>query len=47
MNTTLSAAAEMMQGSLHGDDRDFDGVSIDTRSLESGELFFRDAGSEL
>ena len=44
MNTTLSAAADMMQGKLHGADRDFDGVSIDTRSLASGELFVAISG---
>jgi UDP-N-acetylmuramoyl-tripeptide--D-alanyl-D-alanine ligase len=44
MNTTLSAAADMMHGKLHGADRDFDGVSIDTRSLASGELFVAISG---
>ncbi len=39
MMTTLSAAAESMQGTLSGTDRVFDGVSTDTRSLKSGELF--------
>jgi UDP-N-acetylmuramoyl-tripeptide--D-alanyl-D-alanine ligase len=29
-----------MQGVLHGEDRDFTGVSTDTRSLRDGELFF-------
>ena len=40
MNPTLSLAAESMQGILHGADRGFDGVSTDTRTLNSGELFF-------
>ena len=44
MKTTLSAAADMMQGTLHGADRNFDGVSIDTRSLKSGELFVAISG---
>ena len=39
MMTTLSAAAESMHGKLSGTDRLFDGVSTDTRSLKSGELF--------
>ncbi|MDJ0699689.1 MAG: UDP-N-acetylmuramoyl-tripeptide--D-alanyl-D-alanine ligase [Woeseiaceae bacterium] len=39
MNTTLAAAAEMMHGSLHGDDASFDGVCTDTRTLEAGQLF--------
>ena len=40
MNGLLSAAAESMQGTLQGTDRHFDGVSTDTRTLQSGELFF-------
>jgi UDP-N-acetylmuramoyl-tripeptide--D-alanyl-D-alanine ligase len=36
---TLSSAAESMQGTLHGDDRSFAGVSTDTRTLEEGQLF--------
>lgn len=39
MMTTLSAAAESMQGILTGLDRSFDGVSTDTRTIKSGELF--------
>ncbi len=44
MNGLLSAAAESMQGSLHGPDRRFDGVSTDTRTLQRGELFFALSG---
>jgi UDP-N-acetylmuramoyl-tripeptide--D-alanyl-D-alanine ligase len=40
MITTLSQAAECMHGVLHGDDRAFDGVCTDTRSIRDGELFF-------
>jgi len=40
MNSTLASAADAMQGVLHGDDRSFAGVSTDTRSVKSGELFF-------
>lgn len=40
MNSTLSAAAVSMQGVLHGRDRTFNGVSTDTRTVGSGELFF-------
>ena len=40
MNSTLAAAAEDMMGVLHGDDRNFSGVSTDTRTLRGGELFF-------
>jgi len=36
---TLSYAAESMGGTLHGADLDFRGVSTDTRTLKSGELF--------
>jgi len=39
MNATLSFAAEAMQGALHGDDRTFDGVSTDSRTIQEGELF--------
>ena len=39
MNATLSLAADSMQGTLHGDDRAFDGVSTDTRTLEKDQLF--------
>jgi len=40
MNSTLSSAAASMQGVLHGGDRTFNGVSTDTRTVRSGELFF-------
>ena len=40
MTATLQQAAEFMQGVLHGDDRDFDGVSTDTRTIHKGALFF-------
>jgi len=36
---TLSSAAESMQGTLHGEDRCFAGVSTDTRTLVGGQLF--------
>ncbi len=39
MNTTLTAATQMMHGTLHGADTEFDGVCTDTRTLESGQLF--------
>lgn len=44
MNSTLSSAADSMHGTLHGADCDFDGVSTDTRTLKSGELFFALSG---
>ncbi len=40
MITTLSSAAESMNGVLHGPDGEFSGVSTDTRTLRDGELFF-------
>ena len=40
MIATLAAAAERMQGELHGEDRAFQGVSIDTRTIGKDELFF-------
>lgn len=40
MMASLSAAADCMNGVLHGDDRRFAGVSTDTRTLRDGELFF-------
>ena len=40
MIATLAQAAEYMQGTLHGDDRGFAGVSTDTRTIRDGELFF-------
>lgn len=44
MNALLSQAAESMHGTLHGADQPFDGVSTDTRTLQSGELFFALSG---
>lgn len=44
MNTTLASAADAMQGVLHGEDRSFAGVSTDTRTVQSGELFFALSG---
>ncbi|NNF49511.1 MAG: UDP-N-acetylmuramoyl-tripeptide--D-alanyl-D-alanine ligase [Woeseiaceae bacterium] len=40
MIATLASAAKYMQGRLRGDDRDFDGISTDTRSITANELFF-------
>ncbi len=40
MIATLAAAAENMDGELHGDDCTFKGISTDTRTLRGGELFF-------
>ena len=40
MINTLSEAADCMQGILHGEDRAFDGICTDTRSVREGELFF-------
>jgi len=39
MNATLAFAANSMQGTLHGNDCTFDGVSIDSRTIQEGELF--------
>lgn len=39
MIASLSAAAATMHGHLHGDDRDFAGISTDSRTLSAGELF--------
>jgi UDP-N-acetylmuramoyl-tripeptide--D-alanyl-D-alanine ligase len=39
MNADLSTAAAFVDGTLHGNDRAFTGVSTDTRTLRSGELF--------
>ncbi len=44
MLTTLSNAAGYAGGRLHGTDRQFDGVSTDTRSIRDGELFIALAG---
>lgn len=40
MISSLGAAAKTMQGTLRGDDRDFAGISTDSRTLRKGELFF-------
>lgn len=40
MIDSLSSAAKHMNGVLHGDDRTFDGISTDSRSIRGGELFF-------
>jgi len=40
MIDSLSLAADCMNGTLHGADRQFDGISTDTRSIRGGELFF-------
>jgi len=39
MNASLTFAAESMHGVLHGDDRSFEGVSTDSRTIRAGELF--------
>lgn len=39
IQSTLAHAAESMHGTLHGSDTRFHGVSTDTRTLSSGELF--------
>jgi UDP-N-acetylmuramoyl-tripeptide--D-alanyl-D-alanine ligase len=36
---TLAAAATVLQGTLHGSDAEFFGVSTDTRTLKHGDLF--------
>jgi UDP-N-acetylmuramoyl-tripeptide--D-alanyl-D-alanine ligase len=41
---SLAAAAETMQGVLHGSDRPFDGVSTDSRTIREGELFIALSG---
>ena len=40
MIDTLAKAANAMEGILLGRDLDFNGISIDSRTLNSGELFF-------
>ena len=40
MIASLSSAADCMRGKLVGDDRQFAGISTDTRSLRDGQLFF-------
>jgi UDP-N-acetylmuramoyl-tripeptide--D-alanyl-D-alanine ligase len=44
MISTLSVAADAMNGTLHGDDCRFDGVSTDTRTIRDGELFIALSG---
>jgi len=39
VNATLSFAAAAMNGTLHGDDRNFQGISTDSRTIQEGELF--------
>lgn len=39
MMSTLSSAAAAIQGSLHGEDCEFQGVSTDSRTLQAGQLF--------
>lgn len=39
MKAALEFAAGAMHGELQGEDRVFDGVSIDTRTMKAGELF--------
>ena len=39
MNALLSFAADATQGTLHGQDCAFDGVSTDTRTLQEGQLY--------
>lgn len=40
MEGRLSSATEVMQGRLHGSDAPFRGISTDSRSVKSRELFF-------
>lgn len=40
IESTLSAASEIMHGTLRGGDRAYRGISTDTRTLHAGELFF-------
>ena len=44
MNATLSFAADAMNGTLHGGDRNFEGVSTDSRTIREGELFIALSG---
>lgn len=39
MNLSMSAAAEFAKGQLVGEDRNFSGVSIDSRKIDENELF--------
>ncbi|MDH4315171.1 MAG: UDP-N-acetylmuramoyl-tripeptide--D-alanyl-D-alanine ligase [Gammaproteobacteria bacterium] len=40
MEGTLAVAAQIMQGELHGENCAFRGISTDSRTIRSGELFF-------
>lgn len=40
IESSLATAAHIMNGTLHGSDRNFAGVSTDTRTLAADELFF-------
>tara|TARA_B100001093_G_C26850613_1_gene1024954 strand:- start:1561 stop:2919 length:1359 start_codon:yes stop_codon:yes gene_type:complete len=40
MIDTLAKAADVMEGTLFGEDHNFNGISIDTRTINIGELFF-------
>ena len=40
MHGTLAEAAQVMHGMLSGADREFHGISTDTRTVRAGELFF-------
>ncbi len=40
MIDSLAVAADCMNGVLQGDDQPFEGISIDTRSIRNGEIFF-------
>lgn len=44
MINSLSDAAQVVGGQLHGKDCEFSGISTDTRALSSGELFFALSG---
>ncbi|MDJ0813122.1 MAG: UDP-N-acetylmuramoyl-tripeptide--D-alanyl-D-alanine ligase [Woeseiaceae bacterium] len=44
MNSTLTFAAEAMNGKLHGADCGFEGISTDSRSIRENELFIALSG---
>lgn len=44
MNATLSFAADTMNGTLHGADHNFAGISTDSRTIREGELFIALSG---
>ncbi len=44
MNATLQHASNAMGGQLIGDDTSFDGISIDSRTIDSEQLFFAISG---